>query len=218
MLASPSPKSLKVGGWAALFEAFAYLFGFTFLVLWFAPAVDQESSPLDRLQFLLNHEQAYRWWLTVIYIFFGLALVPLVNSLYQLLNFSNWLNKCSAAFGIIWAGLVIASGMIGQVGLETAGRLHAIDPKQASVLWATIEAIQDGLGGGVEVVGGIWVLLVSILAWRLAKLTRLINLIGLLVGSIGVLTIIPGLDFLGAAFGLLQIAWFIGVGYFLLRS
>lgn len=208
----------KWGGIAALFEALVYIFGFTLLVFVLAPEQQTALSGQERLQYLLNHQQAYRLWMMVIYVFFGIALVPLVSSLHrQLQIIDHPLNQCATIFGYVWVVLVMASGMIGQVGLETAGRIYPNDPKMAGIIWATLEAVQDGLGGGVEVIGGLWVLLISIHAFKQAKLTLFINSTGLLVGCAGILTIIPGLSFLGAVFGLVQIIWFIGLGIHLLR-
>lgn len=61
---------------------------------------------------------------------------------------------CAVLIVLIWAGLVIASGMVASVGLEAVATLHAKDVAQAVTAWVAIAAIQDGLGGGVEIVGG----------------------------------------------------------------
>ena len=75
------------------------------------------------------------------------------------------------------------------------------------------------IGGGVEVVGGLWVLGISAAALRSrAVLPNSINLLGLVVGVCGAVTIVPVLSEMGAVFGLLQIVWFVGVGIVLLRA
>ncbi len=219
-LPPPSEQSswAKWGGIAALFEASAYLFGFLMMALVFASAGDAASSAQDRLEHLLQHQELYQLWMMVIYVFFGIALVPLVAALErQLPTTVHPLKQCSTLFGYVWVVLVIASGMIGQVGLAAAGRLYDTNTHTASTVWATIEAVQDGLGGSVEIVGGLWVLLVSLLAYREEKLTTFINSTGLVVGIAGVLTVLPGLTFLGAVFGLLQIIWFSSLGIHLIR-
>lgn len=220
-LPPPSEQSswAKWGGIAALFEASAYLFGFLMMVLVFAPAEDAASSAQGRLEHLLQHQELYQLWMMVVYVFFGIALVPLVAALERQLPATDHpLKQCSTLFGYVWVVLVIASGMIGQVGLAAAGRLYDTNTRTASTVWATIEAVQDGLGGGVEIVGGLWVLLVSLLAYREEKLTTFINIMGLIVGAAGVLTVLPGLAFLGVVFGLLQIIWFSSLGILLLKA
>lgn len=44
-----------------------------------------------------------------------------------------------------------------------------------------------------------------------------LNVIGLIVGAAGILTLVPALSALGAVFGLTQIVWFIGLGVVLLQ-
>jgi NADPH:quinone reductase-like Zn-dependent oxidoreductase len=56
----------------------------------------------------------------------------------------------------------IATGMITNVGYGVVSDLHAVDPAQAATAWATLDAVQNGLGGGNEVVGGLWVLMLSV--------------------------------------------------------
>lgn len=208
----------KWGGIAALFEALAYVFGFLMMVFVLAPEEGTDLSHQEKLQHLLHHQRAYHLWMTIIYIFFGIALVPLIGAIQRQWRATDHpLGQCNSVFGYVWVVLVIASGMIGKVGLTTAGRLYPNDARAGGIVWTTMEAVQDGLGGGVEIVGGLWVLLVSLLAFRQAKLTPFINILGLIVGSAGVLTIVPGLTTLGVVFGLAQIVWFVSLGIHLLR-
>ena len=83
--------------------------------------------------------------------------------------------------------------------------------------WVAISAVQDGLGGGVEIVGGLWVLLISVSALRSNVFPKALNCIGIVVGIAGLLTIIPPLGDLGAVFGLGQILWFVWIGIHMLR-
>jgi hypothetical protein len=77
----------------------------------------------------------------------------------------------------------------------------------------------EGLGGGVELVGGLWVLLISWAALRTGELGRVLNYLGVVVGVAGILTIVPALAEVGAmVFGLGQIVWFVWLGIVMLRS
>ncbi|RDZ58505.1 hypothetical protein C5B90_19985, partial [Haloferax sp. Atlit-12N] len=77
----------------------------------------------------------------------------------------------------------------------------------------------DGLGGGNGIVGGLWTLLVSVVALRTRALHRLVNYFGLVVGSAGILSAIPVLGEIGGGvFGLTQIVWFVALGVLLLRA
>jgi hypothetical protein len=64
----------------------------------------------------------------------------------------------------------------------------------------------------------LWTLLVSLAALRAGGLPKGLNVLGLLVGAVGVITIFPGLTDLTPVFGLGQIVWFVWLGLVLLRS
>jgi prepilin signal peptidase PulO-like enzyme (type II secretory pathway) len=85
-------------------------------------------------------------------------------------------------------------------------------------VWTAIGAIQDGLGGGVEIVGGVWVLLISIASLRSSALPDALSYLGSIVGAAGILTVVPSLAELGAVFGLGQIIWFAWLGIIMLRT
>lgn len=74
----------------------------------------------------------------------------------------------------------------------------------------------SGLGGGNEIVGGCWVLLVSIAGLRHRVLPRWLNIAGLVVSLAGIVTAFPPLKEVGALFGLGSILWFVAVGVVLL--
>jgi len=114
-------------------------------------------------------------------------------------------------------GLVIASGMVSNIGLAVALELSVQQPEQAMTLWRTINAVVEGLGGGNEIVGGLWVLLLSIAALNGKALPTTLNYLGLFVGVVGILTIYPA-DIFTEIFGISQIVWFSWLGVVLLTS
>jgi hypothetical protein len=77
--------------------------------------------------------------------------------------------------------------------------------------------VEEGLGGGIEVPGGLWVLLVSIAGLRGATLPRQLHYLGVGNGLAGILTIVPGVELFAVVFGLGMLAWFAWVGVALLR-
>lgn len=95
-----------------------------------------------------------------IYVIFGVALVILAASLHWLLGRDKSLLMAIATpFGLIWSVLVIASGMVANLGLSAVSATYARSAEEAANAWAIVGTIEDGIGGGVELVGGIWVLL-----------------------------------------------------------
>jgi hypothetical protein len=128
--------------------------------------------------------------------------------------------QVATVLGIIWAGSLVASGMVANAGIAPVVALHATDPAQAALTWQGIETVASGLGNGNgEILGGLWALLVSLAALRAGGLPRGLNYLGLLVGAVGILSLVPGLTaLLTGVFGLTQIVWFVGLGIVLLRS
>lgn len=209
----------KAGGMAAIVEALAYIVGFAVMFTVLMPPNADTLSAGEKLAFMLGKQGIFQAWNLFIYVVFGVLLVVLSLALHErLLAREEALTKVATAFGLIWAGLVIAAGMISITGLLAAAKLHSIDPVQATTLWQTVSAVQEGVGGGIELVGGLWVILVSWSALRQGAFPRWLNYLGLAVGLAGILTIIPPLKELGALFGLGQIAWFAWLGVVMLRG
>ena len=153
------------------------------------------------------------------YVFFGLMLVVLALALYDRLKAgAPGLAQVATVMAIIWAGSLVASGMVANAGIAPVLALYAQDPAQAALTWQGFETVASGLGNGNgEILGGVWTLLISLATLRGGGLPKALNFLGLLVGSLGIVSILPGLTDLVGMFGLSQIIWFIGVGIILLR-
>lgn len=208
----------KMGGIAALYEAIAYLVG----AVYFIAVVDYPSvdEPVEKVALLVDNEASMYIITLLIYVIFGVFLVVLSLALYERLKTgSPALTQTATAFGLIWAGLVIASGMIFNIGMDTVVDLYDKDPAQAATIWTAVDAVFEGLGGGVEIVGGLWVLLISWAALQAGKLPRSLNYIGVVAGIAGILTVVPPLVELGVGiFFVGQIIWFVWLGIIMLRD
>ncbi len=212
----------RAGGLAGLVCAATYLIGFALLVTLLAP-LGFGSANIDAagvVGFIDARPGILIAWNTAIYIVNALALAVLVVALRTRLSpVRPGLADVSLAFGLIWAALVLAAGMLANVAVERAAVLYPTDPAAAADLWATLHAVELGLGGGNEIAGGVWIVVVSLGGLLAAVLPRMLSLLGILVGAAGLVTILPPVgDAAGAVFGLGAIAWFIGVGLVLLRT
>ncbi|MBE2235130.1 MAG: DUF4386 family protein [Anaerolinea sp.] len=208
----------KSGGLAALYLAVAYLIGMAiFLVVLDYPSI---SDPVQKVALLVEMPAVTFATNLLMYVFFGVGLTILALALYQRLQAgAPALMQVATALGIIWAGSLIASGMVANAGIAPAVALYAHDPAQAALAWQGIETVASGLGNGNgEILGGLWVLLVSLAALRTGGLPKGLNILGLLVGAVGIVSLIPGLTNLVGAFGLGQVIWFIWLAIVLLRS
>ena len=54
--------------------------------------------------------------------------------------------QVATVIGIIWAGSLIASGMVANAGIAPVVALYAKDPAQAALTWQGIESVANGLG------------------------------------------------------------------------
>ncbi len=207
----------KLGGVSALIQAALYITGFALFLTVLDPSGYEGN--LQKLTFLSDRELALYIANTLIYVVFGVVLVVLVLALHARLKDPSpeWMNTATA-FGLIWAGLVIASGMIANIGNAAVVDLASENPDQAVLLWVALGTIQEALGGGNEIVGGLWVLLLSWAAIRSGLLPRVLNYIGVLVGLAGILTVVPSFGSLTDVFGLGQIVWFIYLGAVMLSK
>jgi len=206
----------KLGGVAALFEAAIYISAFIFFgVFWNFP-LDAENT--QKFVFLSNNQTIISLVNLTMYVIFGCFLSVLVLALHQRLKTkAPALSQAASAFGLIWVGLVIASGMIANVGLGAVLELSVKNAEQAMTVWIVINTIVEGLGGGNEVVGGLWVLLLSVAALKINELPKSLNWLGLFIGFVGILTIYPA-EILTEIFGLGQIVWFFWLGVVMLMS
>ena len=207
----------KLGGIAALIEAALYVTGFALFLTILDPS--GYVGHVQQVAFLADNQVASYIAYLLIYVVFGVVLVVLVLALHaRFKNDSPAIMQTATAFGLIWAGLVIASGMIANIGNSTVVGLFSENQDQAVSLWLAIITVQEALGGGNEIVGGLWVLLLSWAALRAGKLPKVLNYLGVLIGLAGILTVVPAFDVLMDVFGLGQIVWFAWLGIVMLRE
>lgn len=209
----------RAAGIAALVEATTFVIGIAMFATVLSDYATGDASPEHSVSFLVDHQSALHLWHIVTMIVFGVALVPLALGLHERLRErAEGLARVATSFGLIWAGLVLASGMIANVGVGAVADLAGTDPDQASAVWSALDTVQDGLGGGNEVAGGVWLLLVSVAALRTGALPRRLSQLGVVSAVAGLVTVVPGLADVGLVFGLGLIVWFAWLGVFLLRE
>ena len=211
----------KKGGVAALVAAATYVLGFVLLFTLLAPAGYDagDGDPVRNVAFLADNQGIVFIWNLIIYLVNAVALVVLALSLYERLKpGARAMAQSATAFGLIWAGLVIASGMLILNDLGVVVELYGKDPAQAASVWLVLDSVENGLGGGVEFPGGVWVLLVSCAALKARALPRVVNYLGLLTGAAGILTLVPNVDVFEDVFGLGLLVWFVLAGIVMLRG
>jgi hypothetical protein len=208
----------KVGGLAALYLAAAFVAAMPyFLVFVKYPSV---VDPAEKVAMLAGNQGSMRVMYLVSYILFGIVLAVLALALYaRLKDGAPLLAQAATAVGIIWAVVLVASGLIFNAGVAAVVGLHGTDPAQAVATWQAIEPIAQGLGGsGGELLGGLWVLLVGVAGLRTGRLPKALNWLGVAIGAAGLLSVVPALSEAAYGFGLLVIVWFAWLGAAMLRA
>lgn len=213
---------IRVGGIAALGCAATYIAGFALLLTLLAPLGygTGHIDPIAVTAFIRAHPGLMITWNSTIYIANALMLVVLVLALHaRLKDVTPGWAEATRAFGLIWAALVLAAGMIANISVEAVLGRATADPDAAARIWDILHMVELGLGGGNEIAGGVWLCCVGLAAWNTGQLPRLTAGIAVLVGASGLMTVIPVLgDSAGAVFGLGAILWFLLVAPTLLRA
>lgn len=207
----------KSGAFAAFYLAAAYIIGIVlFLVVLDYPSI---TDPVQKVTLLVEQQAVIFSTNLLMYVFFGPVLVVFSLALYdRLKKGAPALALVATVMAIIWAGSLVASGMVSNAGIAPVLALYPQDPAQAALTWQGFETVASGLGNGNgEILGGIWTLLISLAALRGGRLPKALNFLGLLVGAVGIVSLLPGLTDLVGIFGLSQISWFVWMGIMLLR-
>jgi len=206
----------KVAGVSAIFEALIYIVAFVYFgAFWAYPS---EGTASEKMAYLAENQFVFSMIYFLMYAVFGILLAVLVVGLHEKLKLTNDpMVKVGSVFGVVWVVLVIASGMLANIGLTHAINLMDLSSEKAFDMWRMISVLIESLGGGNELVGGLWVLLISIAALKANEFPRGLNYLGIVVGVSGIATIYPD-DIFTEIFGITQIVWFVWLGISMLSQ
>ena len=206
----------RLAGIGSIALALIYIVGFAYFGgFWAYPAT---GSIDEKISYLSNNQFSYTLVYLIIYVVFGVILAVVVAGVHEVLDAAkNKVMLVASMFGVIWVGMVITAGMIGTMGLDVVLNVALNDPQHAINIWGVVALITQSIGGGNELVGGLWVLLLSIAALRDDSFTKPLNYLGCLVGLVGIATVYPA-EVLTMVFGLSQIVWFVWLGFVMFKS
>ena len=212
----------KIGGIAALLAAATFLVAFAVFLGVLGPAgyFDDGVTAAEQTRLIVEHQaMASVGWL-IPYVGFGIAQVVLSLALYDRLKAgAPSMAQTASAFGLIWAGLVMAGGFVATLGIRTVVDLYGTDPAQAESLWVPFQTVASALSGGAgEVLGGVWLLLIGWAALRSRQLPSALSYLGIALGAVGIITVVPALLPAAALFGIGLIVWWAWLGIVMLRS
>lgn len=206
----------KLAGISAIIEGLIYIAAFIYFGIFWSYPID--GSSMEKMTYMAENQIIFSMMNFLVYIVFGIFLSMLVICLHEKLKqTNNPAVSIGSIFGVIWVGLVIASGMISNIGIAHAIDLMNVNPDKALDLWVIISVITESIGGGNELVGGLWVLLISVVAIQACWLPRTLHYLGCFVGIVGIATVYP-CEIFTEIFGLSQIVWFFWLGICLLMK
>lgn len=210
--------SQKIGGIAALIHAAAYVFGIVLAVTLIFPVMN--ADPSKYIAFVADNQGIVYIWNLAAYWVSAVTLIVMALALYERLKAgSQGLAQTATVFALIWAGLIIGSGNLMLKDISVIAELYGHSPEQAQTTWLALEAVENGIVSGNELVGSLWVLLLSIAASRSGALTRAVNYMGMAFSLAGILTIIPAIgETMIMIFAPGMIVWSVWVGILLLRT
>lgn len=205
----------RPSGWAAILLSLIYISAFVYYgALWAFPS---DGDAATKMMYLTDHQLVTSFFMFTTYILFGLVLSVLVAGLNHVLKVKeSALCSLATAYGYIWVVLVIASGMVALSGIGLTIDTAASDPEKALEIWTVLMTIAQSIGGDNEIVGAVWVTLVSFLALREKIMSAKLHILGLFVGLVGILTVFP-FSLFTELFGVFQIIWFVWLGVCLLK-
>jgi len=208
----------KAGGAAALLHSAAYVVSMVLGAVFIFPIL--EAEPSQYLAFVVDNQTLLYLWNLIGYWGSAVTLVVMVLALCERVKTgSRDMAQTATVFGLIWATLIIGSGNLMLRDVSVIADLYGRNPAQVEAVWLTLDAVETGIVSGNEVVGGLWVLLLSLAALRAGEFPRVLNYLGVVAGAAGILTLIPALTgTMSIVFALGMILWGVWVGIAMLNS
>lgn len=208
----------KTGAYAAFYQAATYIFGIIFFLI----ILDylNITEPSQKIALVMEKHTILTYSNIFMYILFGCSLLPFALALKdKFKEAAPNLLQVSTIIAFIWGAFLIASGLINNAGITTLITHEFANLDQLTNHWLLIESISNALGGGKgEILGGLFTFLTSIATFKTKKVSKILSGLGLLTGFVGIISILPPLNDIGGLFGILQVFWFIGIGFNLLKK
>ncbi|MFT4820464.1 MAG: hypothetical protein ACI9PN_001323 [Candidatus Azotimanducaceae bacterium] len=138
---------------SAISEGLIYISTFIYFGVFSSYPCSAGASPSEKMAYLAENQLIVSLVSLAMFVVFGLVLAVRVVGLHERLKHANSSTMAiGSLFGVIWVGLVIASGMISTIGLAQAVELIAKNPAKAFDIWIIVSLITEGLSGGNEII------------------------------------------------------------------
>ena len=169
---------------------------------------DSVSTPSEQLAIIGNNPVLVHITTLHIYILFSFGIILLATYLYlKLKDQQPALGLLSLISGVVWSTLLIASGFI-SMGV-TAILMNGTAVSELTTAWQAIDIVSNALGGGNELIGGVFAGLLSLALYKARYSSLVTSLLGVVVFVGGIISALPYLADVGIGiFVVSQILWF----------
>lgn len=173
----------------------------------------------EKISWLIEQKVLFNLTFVLGYVVFACLLcfcVYVIGSLYQ--KVSHAAMTMASLFGYFWVVVLLCTGMIGICSTELIEHYRVTHPAAAETIYYARILMIESLGGGIEFIGGVWLLISGIVSWRHALLSKYLAAFTLIKGAIGVLTLICADSLLRDLFGVTGILWFLWIGIVMIKK
>lgn len=207
---SYSMTSLNKARASLLINILCFMFGFWLLVSKFHYLNDKNVLPQQTLELLVLDSNHFILWNVVVYFVYGVSLLYLTINLF----FNVRQKEPELAIGIlvmggIWSGLMFLSGGLAIELINSVEGLQALNCELAIEVWTIGSLLHESIGGGNELIGAIWVGLISCALPSRIGATLVTKFLGYAATFFGLCTLFESSETFASLFGVTLIFWFL---------
>jgi hypothetical protein len=193
----------KIGGLAALGHTTALVVGMILSFTLMYPLLD--AAPDQGFKFIADHQILITIWKLVVDWGTAITLLVMLLALYTLLKPDVPKMTIKATIlGCIWAGLILVTSNLMLKNFGVVANLHGSFPAQVAA-WTVMAR-------------SLWVLMLSLTIIRSARLPKTLGYVGVVLGLVGNLTLVPALtETMFMFFGPGMMVWSAWLGIAMLR-
>jgi len=178
-----------------------------------------EANTAEKIAYLIENKGLFNFTYVLGYVLFSCLLcfcVYVIGGLYR--QVSQPAMAMATLFGYFWVVVLLCTGMVGISSHELLASYSTSNPAAADVTYYARNLLTESLGGGIEFIGGMWLLLFGAVSWRHGLLSKSLSAFTLVKGVIGVATLFSAESVLRDLFGITGIVWFLWMGIVMIKK
>lgn len=193
-----------------LVNIFSFVFGLVLLISKFQYLQDENLSHVQILDMLLSDIHYFQSWNIVVYLIYGMSLLHLTVTLFFATK--RTMPQIATGFlvvGSVWSGYMLCSGGIAISLINSISKIYKYNSELAVEIWISGSLVHESIGGGNELVGAIWLGLISYIYPKGKGLSMATKRFGYVVAFLGLCTLFDPYETFSSLFGVGLILWFL---------